>query len=130
MPKGIFGYRGKPAVCHMDKPNYSFGLCHSCYGKKLYKENPIVFKNRKIKQYGITLNEYLDLLEKQNHCCAICKSKEPKQGKSMYFHIDHDHDTKKVRGLLCGPCNRGIGYLQDNPEFILNAYNYVREIKR
>jgi Recombination endonuclease VII len=74
------------------------------------------------KKYGITLEQYQAMLEKQNGVCAVggehCKS-----GRAL--SVDHDHTTGKLRGLLCGNCNRGIGYLQDDPELIRAALEYI-----
>jgi hypothetical protein len=44
------------------------------------------------------------------------------------FCVDHDHKTGKIRGLLCGPCNRGLGYLHDSPELLERLAAYVRAI--
>jgi hypothetical protein len=73
------------------------------------------------KNYGIGLAEYEKIFAKQNGVCAICG--EPPNGKS--FHVDHDHDTRKVRGLLCGTCNVGLGYFMDNVTILHNAEIYL-----
>lgn len=54
----------------------------------------------------------------QRKVCAIC-------GQKARFHIDHDHATGKVRGLLCGNCNRGLGSFQDSPDLMLAAITYL-----
>lgn len=79
-------------------------------------------ENRLKKKYNIDLNYYKQLLKSQQNCCAICYTEFTSQ---FNTHIDHDHETNQVRGLLCNNCNRGIGFLQDNPKVILNAYNYL-----
>jgi hypothetical protein len=53
--------------------------------------------------------------------CKICD----RQPQSKGLHIDHCHSTGKVRGLLCGTCNQGIGLLKEDPELIRKAANYV-----
>ena len=75
--------------------------------------------------YGITLAEYEVMLESQNYGCAICGSKNPGVKKSI-FSVDHDHKTKRVRGLLCGRCNSGIGLLYDSEEILLKAMLYLK----
>lgn len=60
--------------------------------------------------------------EEQNGCCKIC-SRKFKQGVSA--HVDHDHDTGEVRGLLCMNCNTGIGKLGDSPMRCLDAVIYL-----
>lgn len=53
--------------------------------------------------------------------CAICGS--PRGARSL--HVDHDHTTGKVRALLCGNCNKGIGNFQEDPDLLLAAAMYV-----
>lgn len=78
--------------------------------------------------YGITLEEYLDLAEKQNFVCAICgKENFPMNGcHSGCLVVDHDHKTGKVRGLLCHNCNRALGLFQDSPFLLEKASDYLK----
>lgn len=63
-----------------------------------------VYRRHSLKsKYGITIEEFDLLLEKQNYCCAICKTDTP--GGRGNFHVDHNHETGVVRGLLCHLCN-------------------------
>lgn len=79
-------------------------------------------KNSTLKyKYGLTLEEYQNLFEKQNGVCAICKCTE--EGRMLA--VDHSHYTGKVRGLLCGLCNRALGLFKDSPELISRAKEYV-----
>jgi hypothetical protein len=75
-------------------------------------------------RYGITNEVYESMLEAQNGLCAICRSSSPGD-KDSYFHVDHCHLTKKVRGLLCNKCNIGLGYFNDNPDSLKAAINYL-----
>lgn len=77
-------------------------------------------KCRLKRDYGITDEIYDALLKKQNHCCGICKTPV-----SDVLHIDHCHTSKKVRGLLCGNCNRGLGFFKDNITFLWEAIKYL-----
>lgn len=70
--------------------------------------------------YGITVNQYAAMVREQGGKCAICGD-EPKQ-----FHVDHDHKTNEIRGLLCGNCNVGIGHFRDNPDLMTAAIKYLR----
>lgn len=72
-----------------------------------------------ILRYGITLAEYTKMMEERNGCCDICGKKENK------LHVDHDHNTGIVRGLLCGNCNRAIGLLKDRIEVAQKVITYL-----
>lgn len=69
----------------------------------------------------MTFERYEELLLEQNHACQICK-RVPERT----LHVDHCHATQKVRGLLCGECNRGLGNFDDSEEFLLAAVAYLR----
>jgi hypothetical protein len=68
----------------------------------------------------LTQDAFDSLVLAQGGCCAICGRKAV--GK---FNIDHDHNTGEVRGLLCGPCNRGIGLLGDSVDVLKRAAEYL-----
>lgn len=77
--------------------------------------------------YSVSLNWYNRQIEKQQNTCLICNtifSKEPLTGKSPV--VDHDHDTGKVRGIICNECNRGIGYFRDSTTALENAAKYLK----
>lgn len=82
--------------------------------------------------YGINYKDYLELLEKQNHRCAICnlileETKSNNGRENKHFNIDHDHKTGKIRGLLCTNCNRGTGMFSHNPLILFNAIKYIKK---
>jgi hypothetical protein len=77
--------------------------------------------------YGISLPHYEELLRKQHGLCAICA--RPPRGKRP-LDVDHDHESGRVRGLLCGNCNRAIGLLDENPIFSIVQTEYVTRSKR
>lgn len=87
-----------------------------------------------LKKYGMTPDDYYQMLEEQGGRCAICKVEECKTG--TRFSVDHDHGccTKPKtcgscnRGLLCRTCNVGIGNLQDSIEILKNAINYLEKV--
>lgn len=72
--------------------------------------------------FGITLAEFDAMLCYQKGLCAICE-RPPKSGQNL--HVDHDHRTGDVRGLLCRPCNTGIGLLQESPTLFAAATTYL-----
>lgn len=61
--------------------------------------------------------------ESQDYRCAICGTHDENTTRGLV--IDHDHDTNKVRGYLCEPCNRGIGFLRENTEVLAKAIEYL-----
>lgn len=77
------------------------------------------------KQFGITVEDYNEMFEKQEGKCAICGKHQTELKKALA--IDHSHKTGKVRGLLCGNCNIGIGNLQDDPYVITRALEYLQD---
>jgi hypothetical protein len=82
------------------------------------------------KKFGVdfTKVEYLKLLESQLGKCAICRGVELRKGKKIRLSVDHCHTTGKVRGLLCGNCNRAIGLLKDDSSLLLKAVLYLQNI--
>jgi hypothetical protein len=79
-------------------------------------------KTSRLYRYGMTDEEYARRVQEQGGVCRICK-KAPKNR----LQVDHDHATNKIRGLLCVNCNRGLGYLRDNPIILDAAAQYLRE---
>lgn len=78
-------------------------------------------------QYGITLDDYEELLNRQGGGCGICKAKPKARKRSLMpiLFVDHNHTTGEVRGLLCPSCNNAIGLLRDKPELCLAAAAYL-----
>lgn len=72
-----------------------------------------------------TYEEYVARIEKQGNKCAICKL--PERIKGISLSIDHCHETGRVRGLLCGRCNRGIGMFKDNVKALRAAIIYLQK---
>ena len=75
--------------------------------------------------YGITPEELEELWEAQGSRCPLCKASEVPER-----HVDHDHESGKIRGVLCGPCNRALGFFRDNVDAIRAAADYVESFRR
>jgi hypothetical protein len=75
------------------------------------------------RRYGITAKQYREMFEAQHGTCAICRQ-------DRKLHVDHDHETNVVRGLLCMPCNTAIGHLNHDQELLLKAVSYLQLIAK
>lgn len=80
-----------------------------------------VRRNRFKKQYGITLEQYQEMLARQGGHCALC----PSTGNGRWLCVDHDHESKRVRGLLCIQCNSALGKLGDSVAGLQRAIVYL-----
>jgi hypothetical protein len=101
--------------------------------KNWYRDNPDKAKSQRLKQYGLDLDGYNALRKKQKYCCAVCKKHEEdvSQGRAKTpataLHVDHDHVTGKVRGLLCTNCNTILGKCYDDVKILEQAVNYLKD---
>lgn len=86
-------------------------------------------RRRALARYGLTEVDYERLLEEQGGKCAICLTRPEDFTWGSILHIDHCHDTGKVRGLLCPPCNTGMGKLKDNPDMLRRAADYLEKAR-
>ena len=73
------------------------------------------------RKYGITQDDFNNLVEAQDDLCGICGDELDK------INIDHDHESGKVRGLLCTGCNTGLGHLGDNINGLEKALHYLKD---
>lgn len=73
--------------------------------------------------FGITWDDYLVIMEKQNGECAICGKNCKENGRLLC--VDHDHRTGVIRGLLCTKCNSGLGFLKDDIGILQRAISYL-----
>ena len=80
-------------------------------------------EERRFGRHGISSDDYNKMLSRQNGCCAICG--DELENVKCVTCIDHDHETGKVRGLLCLLCNNGLGMFRDNPEVLMRAAEYL-----
>lgn len=80
-----------------------------------------VAEARLLREYRLTRADFDERLEGQHGFCAICGGLPDVRG----WHVDHDHLTGQVRGILCGPCNTGLGHFRDNTALLHGAINYL-----
>jgi len=99
--------------------------CAIC-DREIRARNRITVKYRRIrKEYGLSPKEYHSLVNRQGGACAICGA-SPESHFSL--HIDHCHDTGRVRGLLCGKCNQAIGLLGHDVKRLAAAMEYISNV--
>lgn len=91
------------------------------------KKVRIQVKYERLKNFGLTPEQYEQMKIDQDHKCKICGTDDPK-GRGDW-HVDHCHTTGKVRGLLCFPCNTALGHFKDDPTILANAIQYLKETK-
>jgi hypothetical protein len=94
------------------------------YNKQYDRLNKDKVRSQDLKsKYGITLDQYKILFVQQNGSCKICAALP----KIKALAVDHCHKTGKVRGLLCGLCNRGLGMFKDNTILLYKAADYLEQ---
>lgn len=101
------------------------------YNSKWKKANPgkVRATSRALKlkyNFNITVSDYDKMMLAQGGVCAICSGTN-KDGRRL--HVDHDHSTGAIRGLLCGRCNPAIGLFDDSIEVISKAVDYLKRLK-
>lgn len=113
--------------CHVEKTKEDFGFstrygrqswcfeCHHLY-RKGYRT-----KDRRFVRYGITPEMFQNMVNEQNNECLICRLDMVKP------NVDHNHETGKVRGLLCDKCNRALGIFKDDLEILKSAVKYLEK---
>lgn len=86
-------------------------VCTATDARNRYRKNPLKCREKELKKlYGIDLKDYNKMYQEQNGCCAICGI--PQSELNHTLHVDHNHKTNKVRGLLCGNCNTKLGWYE------------------
>jgi len=76
------------------------------------------------REYNMTQDDYDQMLQEQDFCCAICKRHMTEFKRNLA--VDHNHTTGEIRGLLCGNCNRTVGFVKENPEIAESLVRYIR----
>lgn len=137
------------SLCEKDKPASAYGIrklkyrngedatyyCSECRQCQKERSNKIYHSDRtkaanihrssaRKWRYGITPAVYEQIKTKQENLCAVCH-KPPPEGKHLF--VDHCHSTGRIRGLLCGRCNLGIGHFDDSPKLFLAVIEYLQQ---
>lgn len=79
-------------------------------------------------RYQMTVEQHAAMVNAQGNRCAICGELPKPEGvrAASRLHVDHDHESGRVRGLLCNHCNRGLGAFRDRPDLLELAIVYLR----
>lgn len=107
----------------MAYPDSNNHWCKECLAetrKAHYNADKIRDRNLRQNYRGFTSSDYDALFTKQGGVCASCNKRQKQP-----LHVDHDHKTGMVRGLLCSGCNTALGHLQDSPVIIQSLLHYV-----
>ena len=123
----------KCSHCKSDKPISEFyfhwkrcvwtSKCKECRNLSSERWRNSHKEEIQIRRYNLTNKEYLNLFNQQEGKCAICNTPQIELKRKLV--IDHDHETGKIRGLLCMKCNHGLGQFNDNPLIIKKALKYL-----
>ena len=133
----------KPFSCYTKQSNSPDGKANQCKDcLKVYRQTvkerqqewakqynisnrEQIQKKGLMRRYGVTDEWYFETLKNQKYTCDICESPEALGNGNKYFHVDHNHKTGKVRGLLCSRCNTALGNFRDSKETLLKAVEYL-----
>ena len=99
--------------------------CASPERKRLHAA--IERRRKRLKLYGLSMEDYEQMNESQGGKCAICGGTESRSDSDAGLVVDHDHATGEVRGLLCNLCNTGLGAMRDDESLMLAAIEYLRK---
>ena len=94
--------------------------------KRLRALHPERYRDSQLRSlYGIGVAEWQEMHDAQNGVCLICAEPPGKSGRAKNLHVDHCHETGRVRGLLCTRCNTALGLFRDNPDLLRLATAYL-----
>ena len=108
-------------------PRQAATVDRTAYLREFYLKRKDVYKEKHLqKAYGISLNDFIKMLEDQGYRCGICAT-HLAEANPKNVHIDHCHDSGVIRGVLCNSCNMGIGMLKDNVTVLKQAIVYLEK---
>lgn len=116
-PKREEGRKGNHTVCKE---------CTRAYLRKWRGKNPDANSFWYRQKLGVTPERFYQMAHEQGYVCAVCLEEPKFASRGDGFHVDHDHATGKVRGLLCRHCNRLLGCAKDRVAVLENAIKYLR----
>lgn len=102
--------------------------CKECKRRSFVYTDEMYIRNKRnnlMSKFGLTLEDYNEMFDKQNGCCAICGTHQAELTRSLA--VDHSHENGHIRGLLCQPCNTALGKFKDSIEMLDKASQYLKE---
>jgi hypothetical protein len=120
----------RQAAKHKDGLSYFCKECLASKARKWRQTGSFAVKQAdrysSLRKYGLTIEQYNTMLQRQGGVCAICKKSETMATTVTWsLSVDHDHKTKKCRGLLCTACNQLLGKAKENVEILRAAVTYL-----
>lgn len=101
--------------------------CKPCAKRKYKSRASQLRANHLQRKFGISLEQYDQMLAEQDGKCAVCGTTDPGGNGGSNFHVDHCHITGKIRKLLCRDCNSCLGQAGDDPVLLRKLAGYVEE---
>ena len=117
--------RARARIWWENNRDYANAQARSYYRKNKVRFNQAVRRSLLRRKFGITQEQYEALLTKQRGMCANVFCREVLTTKNR--HLDHDHKTKQVRGILCNRCNWALGNVKDNPAVLSGLVIYLNK---
>lgn len=119
-PLNQFYKRSAGATPYLANPDNKYErICKDC--RKAWQR-----KSFRTVIYGLTEEQYENMVEEHNGVCAICQEPPAKTA----LHVDHNHITGDIRGLLCRECNLAIGHLKDSTNLLMRAIKYLEKYEQ
>lgn len=115
---------GERIMKKLDSRSQEIKTKRQLYYQRAIKNNPDKLLAKRLAHYKITVEQYNYLLKEQKNKCAVCReefSKNPRR-----WGIDHDHQTHRIRGILCSNCNSTLGYSKENIRRLQRCLAYLR----
>lgn len=117
----------RPSICHPLERDRGHGLCNRCYQRDYRLKNRARFlevsrDKHFIRKFGITAAVRDAILASQGHACALCREALRERGPRT--HTDHDHNTGRIRGVLCNRCNWYMEKVDADPAIITRIVEY------
>jgi recombination endonuclease VII len=117
------GHYPRCKTCRQVHANY---LHPSLPADELSRRRRLLMERTRKHRFGITPEDFQAMVDAQDGRCALCRQiPKPPKGHGTPFVVDHDHVTRQVRGLLCSPCNKGLGNFEDDPARLVAAADYL-----